>query len=973
MAYSQNFATVPLIGRTLNENIYCPPPRPDQSSAEINPLCILLDRSHIKEASDDFTALCRSANRLSTVPYPSNHHHTPAYDLPPSFSSPSSPSVSSLHLPPTSHSTRYPQSQPVTPLGGSPVLNDRWATTAAAGQAYPSLDDGARDDFHLNGSSRSGSHHHHPHHDYHNSSSTTPEYDDLLTLSSGHTLTSRLTRRHSPTRSQSQRSTTQSTPPPSTSSALSSTGMFKRLAALSSSAAGKVHPSGGNSAPLLRIITTENVLIFRGGADESRGRILRGTVCLSLTAPLKTKAIRLTFQGIEKIDCYLETHPSSASNAWGESNASNFANQTTRHVSEKRTLISHDWTFVTPKPGQTMVTLQPGSYAWPFEIALPGDLPESLTVPHGQVAYVLRAEVERPTLCFNIVEKKTIIVQRYAIPNESHLLSEASQPPWYSGYHKESNIRYSVQVPNSVYAFGELIPVHIRLRSESADRVPSTATAANGMDTSMFGGSERHTPPALRDLPPVPLSPTEAGRSPYPVSPRSSFTASAGEQEETTTDQTADSAAAPFLPSSLPHKAPFPNPRASTTTDRVPTMGPFGERLSNHHATSRPSTTHHPATGPSSEGSNHAGRRHLGVHCISVSINEYTYYTSAVQSDLHRRVPRVVQKIKLPLSPLLTQSDEYETTAYIRVPKPSHPADFKSIAQNCRTQYLKVKHKIKVGIEVKQEELQGKILVTLPITIMLAPLDHMLEDPPVYRDDDCRLQDGDLVETTASASNTVPNSAYGSPVLTTATTTTNLTSACSTAPMSLANSPVMGPGATATATSGAPTTAATSYFQLAPAQPLLPPLLANQGRTSSVTSVSSSSPPLSSIGGSGGLQQPPAAVAAASTLAARRSQFTTRSSSLQNLSLALHHSLGDLAPGAATTTATSSTEAPGTTYSSPLLRELPTTPTSPPPCYSEYSSPSLAAERFAGSQTSSNHSFHAARHSKYSSPNIVQY
>ncbi|KAJ1968712.1 hypothetical protein H4R34_006239, partial [Dimargaris verticillata] len=239
--------------------------------------------------------------------------------------------------------------------------------------------------------------------------------------------------------------------------------MLRKLSPFSLTASDK----DSSSAPLLRIITTENVVIFRGGKDESRGRVLRGTVCLSLHHPLKTKGIQLAFKGVEKVDCYVD--------------GSAFA-PVAKHVTETRDLVSHTWTFVRPRSGETTV-LPPGAYAWPFEITLPGDLPESVNAPLGQVAYVLRAEIERPTFYFNIVEKKRIIVQRYAIPNESLLLADSVSPPWYTGHHRESNIHYTVQIPNATYSFGEVIPINIRLKNkvcEETAAVGPTEAATSG-------------------------------------------------------------------------------------------------------------------------------------------------------------------------------------------------------------------------------------------------------------------------------------------------------------------------------------------------------------------------------------------------------------------------------------------------------------------------------------------------------------
>ncbi|KAJ1660959.1 hypothetical protein IWQ61_000174 [Dispira simplex] len=558
-----------LLARTLSESLYCPPPEPGLNPDDINPLCILLDRARIKEASSDFTTLCRSASQLS---------------------------MSQLATK-TSPTRQYPQSQPVTPLNRSPVLN-------IPGGQFPER------------------------------------------THSGHVDDSLMGYRRAKLRKSS-----------------SSTNMLKKLTSLSQNPL-----RTATSNPLLRIITTENTVIFRGKPEESRGRVLRGTVCLLLTHSLKARRLRLTFRGVEHVRCYLDHHQADTVNA------------DDRHMDVSQDLVNHTWTFQDTEPGQAAVTLQPGSYTWPFEIALPGDLPETMCASYGEVSYMLRAELERPGFYFNVIEKKPIVIQRYMVPDESSLFSDATLPPWYSGYHSDSNLRYSVHVPNTVYAFGETIPVTIRLKNEVRRPDPQTSL--------------------------------EEGTS-------------SSDSESTESADDGDQGLRLNLDRGPSTSTALQQPIATVeTSSKVPLSEcPSGSQACDYFDY---------IDGTSQANENMVYTFHnLGCYNIATSINEYTYFY-APDRQHYRRTSRVVQKVKQPISREVSRSGIFETTVYITIPEPSRAGDCRAIIHDCRTTFMKVKHKIKVGIQVHQGELHGKILVTLPITIVPAPIDHLLADPPQY-------------------------------------------------------------------------------------------------------------------------------------------------------------------------------------------------------------------------------------------------
>ncbi|KAJ1970680.1 hypothetical protein H4R34_005986, partial [Dimargaris verticillata] len=122
----------------------------------------------------------------------------------------------------------------------------------------------------------------------------------------------------------------------------------------------------------------------------------------------------------------------------------------------------------------------------------------------------------------------------------------------------------------------------------------------------------------------------------------------------------------------------------------------------------------------------------------------YNYYRNPA-TDQHKRIARITKKTKLPVSREIADTGVFETTAYLQVPQPTSLGESKDIIQDCETRLMKIRHKVKVGIQVQKGELHGTILVTLPITITPATLDNLLADPPMYQEHGCP-QEGELVD-----------------------------------------------------------------------------------------------------------------------------------------------------------------------------------------------------------------------------------
>ncbi|ORX88517.1 hypothetical protein K493DRAFT_319400 [Basidiobolus meristosporus CBS 931.73] len=82
---------------------------------------------------------------------------------------------------------------------------------------------------------------------------------------------------------------------------------------------------------------------------------------------------------------------------------------------ETRPLLNYSWRFFesTKKSG----VLEAGEYEYPFQIGVPGNLPETVCTEYGQIKYKLKGILTRPTFCANYLIEKEIPIQRFLAPS----------------------------------------------------------------------------------------------------------------------------------------------------------------------------------------------------------------------------------------------------------------------------------------------------------------------------------------------------------------------------------------------------------------------------------------------------------------------------------------------------------------------------------------------------------------------------
>ncbi|ORX92045.1 hypothetical protein K493DRAFT_303629 [Basidiobolus meristosporus CBS 931.73] len=196
--------------------------------------------------------------------------------------------------------------------------------------------------------------------------------------------------------------------------------------------------------PNIEIRPTSECLIFNGPAHESAGAVLRGDLKILLPEALKVKIVSLRLEGKMKV-CWDDV-PGVKSNP----------------KNETRTLVSNQWTFV--EASKKPIVLGKGEHTYPFEIALSGNLPETVHTEYGTVKYKLRATIERPTFCTNYIVEKEVVIKRFALSSSTELIQSVSIAEVWN-----DKLAYDVHIPSKAFGPGENLPIRFNILLMSED------------------------------------------------------------------------------------------------------------------------------------------------------------------------------------------------------------------------------------------------------------------------------------------------------------------------------------------------------------------------------------------------------------------------------------------------------------------------------------------------------------------------
>ncbi|KAL6714581.1 hypothetical protein ACLMJK_008006 [Lecanora helva] len=194
------------------------------------------------------------------------------------------------------------------------------------------------------------------------------------------------------------------------------------------------------SVKYFEIRLDESNLILRGNADEASSVLLKGTLVLCLSEPLRTQGIRLRFTGEKRI-------------GWSQSGGSG-----PNLVKQEEEFFRKTWDFQN-NGKRNSETLPAGNYEYPFDLILPGSTPESVEgLSDSWVIYRMKATIERGILQQNPVARKQVRIIRTldtAALELAHAMSVENVWP--------EKVDYSLSTPTKAVIFGTNVQVDFRL------------------------------------------------------------------------------------------------------------------------------------------------------------------------------------------------------------------------------------------------------------------------------------------------------------------------------------------------------------------------------------------------------------------------------------------------------------------------------------------------------------------------------
>lgn len=116
-------------------------------------------------------------------------------------------------------------------------------------------------------------------------------------------------------------------------------------------------------------------------------------------------------------------------------------------------IFEHQWTFLSPQ--KKYHTLLPDTYLYPFELALPGHLAESIDInSFGSLSYKLKATLERPAFLPNLIHRKQLWVMRQRQPWTDLLTMPIRLANTWA-----DRLSYTITLPQRTYRRGQDIPI----------------------------------------------------------------------------------------------------------------------------------------------------------------------------------------------------------------------------------------------------------------------------------------------------------------------------------------------------------------------------------------------------------------------------------------------------------------------------------------------------------------------------------
>ncbi|KAK9728451.1 hypothetical protein K7432_001054 [Basidiobolus ranarum] len=178
----------------------------------------------------------------------------------------------------------------------------------------------------------------------------------------------------------------------------------------------------------LEIQLENDHIVLRGTSEESAGCVLRGCMILTIKRTSRINRIELNFNGNALI---------SAGKFYRDS------------------FTSYQQTYLDLPEGDFRL-FQRGVYKYEFEIALNGDVPESIRAKRGSISYLLGGCVKRQGIRSMLRVERCIQVERTLSPS-----SFEWQQPTHRAGELPDQCQFYVLIPTTSYTIGDTIPITV--------------------------------------------------------------------------------------------------------------------------------------------------------------------------------------------------------------------------------------------------------------------------------------------------------------------------------------------------------------------------------------------------------------------------------------------------------------------------------------------------------------------------------
>ncbi|KAI9726013.1 MAG: hypothetical protein M1834_009441 [Cirrosporium novae-zelandiae] len=200
---------------------------------------------------------------------------------------------------------------------------------------------------------------------------------------------------------------------------------------------------GPASAKIFEIRLDSSNLVLRGSEHEAASALLKGSVVLCLSEPLRIQNIHMRLSGESRVSWPIPASQTSS----GKS-----------RLERRKEFFSVPWVFK-PNGVSGPQTLKPGNYEFDFEHAITGDMPESIEgLDNSWIIYRMKATIERGMLQQNIHARRHVRVIRTLEASALELAHEMSvENIW------PNKIDYTIRTPVKAVIFGTSVATEFRL------------------------------------------------------------------------------------------------------------------------------------------------------------------------------------------------------------------------------------------------------------------------------------------------------------------------------------------------------------------------------------------------------------------------------------------------------------------------------------------------------------------------------